>query len=203
MTPSLHDLIPGLRDAEQKYRDESTEAFAGVEPKICGRVDIRPLTARMFLDLQGGDNGLVMKTSRPVNETDVMVLLWRCSPIYVRGDDDVRRFFQATLVDLPAEDAILDCLDYVRRSLAGQPLWKGKQRATPGVGQWAARLVHIFAKEYGWTEDYVLDMPFRRLWQYANRIMEDADATYKEQAPEALRLRQKWLLERNAVKGGG
>ncbi len=203
MSQGLHDLIPGLREAERRYRDEAHESFAGVEARICGKVQVLPMTARMFLDLQGGDNGLVMRNDRPVNEEDVAVLLWRCSPLYSRADEDLRRFYQATLLELPYEDAVVDCLEYVRRSLAGQPLWKGKARATPGVGQWAARLVHIFAKEYGWTEDYVLDLPLRRLWQYANRIMEDADPTYKEQAPDALRLRQLWLEQQNAPKGGG
>ncbi len=157
------------------------------------------MTARMFLDLQGGENGLVMNVARPANEQDLMVLLWRCSPAYCR-DDAARRFFQATLIELPYADAIIEALEYVARSLRGQPLWKGTVRATPGVGNWASRLVHIFAKEYGWSEDYVLDMPFRRLWQYANRIMEDADPTYKEQSPGALRLRQLWLQEQNAAR---
>lgn len=197
MSKTLHDLIPGLREAETRYRDENAEAFAGIEPKICGRVEIAPLTARMFLDLQGADCALVCNVGRPVNDEDVRVMLWRCSPLYRKGDDEVRRFFQASLLELPFEEAVEGLLEYVRRSLAGQPLWKGSIRATPGVGNWAARLVHIFAKQYGWTEDYVLDLPLRRLWQYANRIMEDADATYKEQAPEALRLRQSWLLTKN------
>jgi hypothetical protein len=197
MSKTLHDLIPGLREAESRYRDENAEAFAGVEPKICGRVEIAPLTARMFLDLQGADSPLVGRSDRYPEPADVQVMLWRCSPLYKRGDDDLRRFYQATLIELPFEEAVEGLLEYVRRSLAGQPLWKGSIRATPGVGNWAARLVHLFAKEYGWTEDYVLDLPMRRLWQYANRIMEDADATYKEQAPEALRIRQAWLISQN------
>lgn len=197
MSKTLHDLIPGLRDALARYREENSEAFAGVEPKICGRVEIAPLTARMFLDLQGAENALICRDDRGPDPVDVQVMLWRCSPLYKRGDDDLRRFYQATLLELPFEQTVEDLLEYVRRSLAGQPLWKGSVRATPGVGNWAARLVHIFAKEYGWTEDYVLDLPFRRLWQYANRILEDADSTYKEQPAEALRLRAAWLKQKN------
>lgn len=198
MSKNLHDLIPGLREAEERHRDESAEAFAGIEPKICGRVEILPMTARMFLDLQGADNPLVCRTVRRPAPEDVQVMLWRCSPLYKRGDDELRRFYQATLLELPFDQTVEDLLEYVRRSLAGQPLWKGSVRATPGVGNWAARLVHIFAREYGWTEDCVLDLPFRRLWQYANRIMEDADATYKEQAPGAMELRAAWLKSTNA-----
>lgn len=200
---TLHELIPGLREAEARYRDENAEAFAGVEPKICNRVEVAPLTARMFLDLQGGDNALVSSTDRSPAPADVQVMLWRCSPFYKRGDDDLRRLYQAALLGLPFDQAVEDLLEYVRRSLAGQPLWKGSIRATPGVGNWSARLVHIFAKEYGWTADYVLDLPLRLLWQFANRILEDADSTYKEQAPEGLRIRAEWLRSRRVDQGAG
>lgn len=198
MASTLYDLIPGLREAEERYRSESFEAFAGVEPKICGTVEIKPLTARMFADLEGGECAFLPPIKREVDETDVGVLLWRCSPYYARGDEDLRRFFQGSLAVLPFEDTKNEIFEYLRRSLAGMPLWKGKLRATPGIGQWQARLVHMFAKEYGWTEDVILDLPFRRLWQYANRIVEEADPAYKEQAPAALRLRSEYLQSLNA-----
>lgn len=193
MGGSLQDLIPGLREAVELYRAEAFEAFAGVEPKICQAVEIRPLTSRMFMDLEGGECAFVARVDRPVDETDIGVFLWRCSPFYERGNEDLRRYFQANLVFLPFVDARTEIYDFLRRSLAGMPLWKGKVRATPGVGQWQSRLVHMFAKEYGWTEDYILDLPLRRLWQYANRIVEDSDPAYKEQAPAALKLRADFL----------
>jgi hypothetical protein len=199
MASNLHDLIPGLREAEEQYRAESFEAFAGVEPRICKAFEILPLTPRMFLDLEGGECGFVVKNGRDLDERDIALLLWRCSPYYVRGNDDLRRFHQGAIAILPYVQCVGEISDYLRRSLAGMPLWKGKLRATPGVGIWASRLVHLFAKEYGWSEDQVLDMPFRRLWQYANRILEDKDATYKEQAPAALDLRAKFLARLNAV----
>lgn len=198
MGGSLQDLIPGLAEAVEKYRAEAFEAYAGVEPKICRAVEIRPLTPRMFMDLEGGECGFVAQVGRKVDESDVGVLLWRCSPFYERGNEDLRRFFQANLVWMPFEDARDEIFEYLRRSLAGMPLWKGKVGATPGVGQWQSRVVHMFAKEYGWTEDYVLDLPLRRLWQYANRILEAADPSYKEQAPAALRVRAEFLARANA-----
>lgn len=197
MGGSLQELIPGLAEAVERYRAEAFEAFAGVEPKICSAIEVRPLTSRMFMDLEGGECAFVARTGRRVDETDVGVLLWRCSPFYERGNEDLRRFFQANLVWMPFEDARDQIFDYLRRSLAGMPLWKGKVWATPGVGQWQSRLVHMFAKEYGWTEDYILDLPLRRLWQYANRIVEDADPSYKEQAPAALKLRAEFLERAN------
>jgi hypothetical protein len=198
MVGSLQDLIPGLREAVEQYRSEAFEAFAGVEPKIFRAIEIQPLTARMFMDLEGGECAFVAKSDRPVDERDIGVFLWRCSPYYQRGNEDLRRLFQASLVPLPFEDVRDEIFEYLRRSLAGMPLWKGKLRASPGVGQWQSRIVHMFAKEYGWTEDYILDLPLRRLWQYANRIVEDADPAYKEQAPAALKLRAEFLTKINA-----
>lgn len=199
---TLHDLIPGLREAEDAYRSEAQEAFAGVEPKIAGAVEILPLTPRMLLDLDGAENGFVVgaKADEGITCGDIGVFLWRCSPYYERGNDDLRRFFQANLAPLEYETVVRDVSQYLRRSMAGMPLWKGHAGGARGVTTWASRLVHMFAKEYGWSEAQVLDLPFRRLWQYANRILEGADPKYVERAPEALRLRAQWLHSRNAAR---
>ncbi len=200
MAGNLYDLIPGLRESDDRYRSEAAEAFAGVEPMICGAIEILPLTPRMFLDLEGGECSFVARTGREIDFRDVGLLLWRCSPMYKPRDADLQRLFQATLAALPFADARDEIAEYLRRSLAGMPLWKGKVGGSPGggVAVWASRLVHLFAKEYGWTESAVLEMPFRRLWQYANRILEGADPSYKEQCPESLEIRAKFLQRLNA-----
>jgi hypothetical protein len=57
----------------------------------------------------------------------------------------------------------------------------------------------MFAKEYGWAEEVTLNLPFRRLWQYANRILEDGDPKFRETYPAAARIRNRWLQEQNGL----
>lgn len=199
--PGLPDLISGLREAEDQYRQENAEAFFGMEPDICGMVQIAPFTPKMFIDLDGSGNAFFAKNGTAITASDIAVFLWRCHPLYVFGTEEAKTYrslFNASLFVLPYSQSVDDISAYIRRSWQGMPLWPGKVKKEPGVGQWPARLVHLFAKEYGWSEEYTLNLPFRRLWQYANRILEEQDPKYKEQCARALTLRSEWLIAENA-----
>jgi hypothetical protein len=203
MANGLSDLLPGLREAEDSYRQASAEAFAGIEPKIAGMVDIAPFTPAMFIDLDGAQNAFFSPPGTPITPADVCAFLWRCSPYYTRTDpgaDDIRRFFQANLYVVPYNQAVDDINAYVKRAWLGMPLWKTKVQpeGEKALAQWPARLVHMFAKEYGWLEAYTLNLPFRRLWQYANRILEEHDPKFKEQCSEVLRMRADLLTKLQA-----
>lgn len=193
MVAGLYDLIPGLREAEENYKREQAEAFAGVEPDICGVVSILPFTPQMFLELDGAGNAFFHK--KPINPEDIAVFLWRTSPIYQRAADDLRRFFVGSLATLDYQQSALEICEYIRRSWSGRPS-TGKL-STPSLGQWPSRIVHLFASEYGWSEEYILNLPFRRLWQYANRIKEERNNEYRETCPDAMALRSRWLQEQN------
>jgi len=190
------DFIPGLREAEAKYRDEQTEAFAGVEPDICEIVAVLPFTPQMFIELSGAENAfLAQKVIKPV---DVAQFLWRVSTGFDRTDKAKRQAFNQYVSLLPFDQAVDETLDYVNRAWATMPLWPGGGAATPSAGIWPSRIVDIFASEYGWTEEYILNLPFRRLWQYANRVLERKNEKYVQRCPEALRLRAEWLKSVNS-----
>jgi hypothetical protein len=201
MAIGLSDLIPGLREAEDRYRRENAEAFAGVEPRICGMVDILPMTPKMFIDLEGAENALFSRAGKEITPGDICTFLWRCSPHYRFGDDEavtLRRLFNASLFVLPAQPAIDGIVEYIRRSWSGMPQWKSKGSPDQGVAQWPSRLVHMFAKEYGWLEEYTLNLPFRRLWQYANRVLESNDPDYREICSAAMKARADYLIKLQA-----
>lgn len=201
MAPGLSDLIPGLREAEDSYRQAASEAFAGVEPNIAGTVEILPFTPQMFIELDGAGNAFFNGTD--ITPADICAFLWRCSPYYTRDGqaaEDTRRFFNGSLYVLNYPKAVDDIKAYIKRAWLGMPLWKTKVKPTgeQAIGQWPARLVHMFAREYGWLEAYVLNLPFRRLWQYANRILEEHDPKYSEQVHESMRLRSQYLAKLQA-----
>lgn len=190
---SLEETIPGLREAEGNFREYLMEGFLGVEPDICGAIGVLPLTPQMYIELEACGNALC--TNRPATPVDVAVFLWRVNPGFFRTDQELRLKFNQCVAMLPWERTLLDCYAYMKRAWQGMPQWKtGKGPASAGV--WPSRIVHMLATEYGWRDDYILNLPFRRLWQYANRILETNDRDYVQKAPGAMELRAKWLKER-------
>jgi hypothetical protein len=192
----LYDLIPGLKEAEDQYRADSYEAFAKLEAPICGRVEILPFTPQMFIELDGCDNAVFKKKDEGVPAADLMIFLWRTSPNYCR-DAELRRLFLVSLADLEYKQAVNEVLSYLQRTWKGMPLWRSSHGKGPSLGQWPSRLVHMFGKNYGWSEEQTLNTPFRRLWQYANRILESDDPKYSEMSRDAQKIRGDWLRDRN------
>jgi hypothetical protein len=193
------DFIPGVKEAEARFHEEQLEAFAGIEPEICGCFSPQPLTPQIYLELSGADNGFF--NSGTVTPVDVAVFLWRVSPGFKRDDKELRKTFNQFISVLSFDQAVTEILEYIRRSLAPMPQWPGSDGPT-SAGVWPSRIVDLFASEYGWSEEYTLNMPFRRLWQYANRILERKNDKYTHKCPEELALRSKWLEETNRVQTG-
>lgn len=196
MASGISDLISGLREAEDQYRQDAAEAFAGVELDICG-IPVLPMTPKMFIDLDGAGNAFFGRPGTPITAGDCAAVLWRCSPCYTL-DPQMRSFFNAHLALTNYNDIVDGITAYIERSWSGMPLWPGKPGKEKGLGQWPSRLVHLFAKEYSWKEEYILNLPFRRLWQYANRILEEHDPKYKEKSAKVMKLREEWLIAENS-----
>ncbi len=199
-------LLPAIQGAEVQYKEQNSIAFAGIEPSIVGMVEILPLTPKMFLDLEGAGNAFFAPKGTEITVGDLAAFLWRCSPYYSFGRPDsiaTRRFFNANLFVVPFHRAVDEIEEYIVRAWSGMPLWRKSPTSAANLAQWPSRLVHMFAKEYGWSEEYILNLPFRRLWQYANRILESHDPDYRELCNAAMRIRQKWLEAVNNVTKGG
>jgi hypothetical protein len=194
------DFIPGIREAEEKFHEEVLESFAGVEPDICGMVEVVPLTPQIFIELSSAGNAFFNreKTEGIVTAVDVAVFLWRVSPGFERKDKERRQLFNQVISLLPFVDAVKEINEYIIRSWSAMPQWPGAAGPSKSAGVWPSRIVDMFASEYGWREEYILNMPFRRLWQYANRILERRVENYTHKVPEVLRLRQKWLEQANS-----
>lgn len=190
------DFIPGIREAEAKFKEELIEAFAGVEPDICGAIEVRPFTPQMFIELSGCGNGFFLQDKR-VTEIDVAVFLWRVSKGFDRKAKKNRKKFNEFVSVLPFEQCVFQILDYIKRAWWAMPQWPGSPDASPSAGVWPSRIVDLLACEYGWTEEYTLNLPFRRLWQYVNRILERNVKDYTHKCPQTLALRDKWLKEQN------
>lgn len=190
----IDKLIPGEKEAAEKFRTEQILSFAGVEPDI-GAVAVKPFTPAMFIDLEIGESGFF--GGRSPGPSDLAVMLWRVSEAYERGNAAKRTQFNYFVGMMNHDEAMTGCFDYLRRAWLAMPEWPGSKGGPKSVGIWPSRLVHMFGTEYGWLEEYTLNLPFRRLWQYANRILESNSDRYVQKAPGVRSARADWLKEEN------
>jgi hypothetical protein len=158
---SIADQIPGLADAierEQHIRDTS---FLGLPENVCG-FDVSPLTLRHVLTL-GAIGSPFMRGGHPmthdVGAFMVVVGEWK---VFKRW----RNLRKLGLVSFRESVEQVDA--FVKESFQDSP--SGSQKDGVSYYSFAASLVDLFAREYGWTEKDILDAPMKRLFQYIKAI---------------------------------
>lgn len=205
----LHELIPGLAKAERDYQTLQIEGFLGVEDPIAG-IEVLPFTPRMFLELDYAGNRCLGEDRSP-HPLHVEQFLWRVSAGFdrVRSDAKVPGSPRRLVVAAMAASGYVETVDeihaylYKAWAVKPQPIVKarvnrpGARLPPKSAGTWVSSLVDAVACQYGWTEAEILDCPFRRLWQYANRILERHVPEFAQICPEAMELRAQWLEEAN------
>lgn len=192
----LEDIIPGLREAGKDYKGAQMRAFIMAVDPIC-HVPVRPFTPQMFLELEFAGNWFVDPQQDLPSEVDIIQFIWRVSEKFTRAERGPPRAFTQFLSFADYADAVVQIRKYIKASNELRPLWPGGN-GPKSDGFWVARLVHIIASEYGWPESDILSIPFCKLWQYCNRILEANSRNFVEQAPQVLALRDRWLNEQNS-----
>jgi hypothetical protein len=169
----LLDQIPGYREAVEaaEMEEESLRDFAytGWPESICG-AEVKQFTPRHFLllcsikspFLCGGD---------PSPE-DVGLFLWVVSPEFKPFDLEARARFLESIITLPYAESVQEIRAYIDRARFDRP--SGGSGST-AVASFFASLVHVFASEYGWSRDQVLDSPMAALYQELRMIIRDHD----------------------------
>jgi hypothetical protein len=152
----------------------------------------------MFLELDGVGNDLMREVQAPQVD-HLAMFVWRISQDFDRLNVWRRRRFLHRFRRVPYGATVIDCREYLRRNYAPMPTIAVENVQT--VAAWPSVIVHVLASEYHWTEDAILDLPFRRLFQYLNRIFEKRDPKYRQQSVAALRLRDEWLQKMNKRSG--
>jgi hypothetical protein len=195
MGQTLYELIPGLREAEDAFRDEQLEAFVGIEPPIAG-VEVNPFTPRMLIELEGVGNGVALCDEAP-SSADLAMFVWRISMEFNRRGGWRRALFLARFRRfVEYGPTVVACREYLHRAHAPRP--SSNPVAKLPCSAWLSDWVHIFGIKYHWTVDQTMDTSFRILWQQMNRVREEADPKYRQVCNEALRLRVEYLKNLNA-----
>jgi len=219
---SLLDIIPDYREAlvaEQFRRDA---AFLPVAEQIAGFA-LRPVRLRDYVALRLCRSPFLVATGSPAQPQDVANFLWLLSPDYVPGVNPVERqeharrcrriFFPRSQPrwlrfgwmcrDVEAANArrfknfsaiVTAIEDFVENTMADGVCAGGATGASYYSD--AAGICGLLAREYGWSEEAVLDLPLTRIWQYLNEIKRSHGAKVSLNNPSD-HVRARWLASIN------
>ena len=158
---TLTDQIPGLREAieqEQHIRDTS---FLALPESVCG-FDVKPLTLRHVLTL-GAVGSPFMRGGYP-RPNDVGAFL-----IVVGDWKGFKRWCCLRKLGRVAfRDAVESVDSFVKESFQDAPASGSAESVS--YYSFAASIVDVFGREYGWRESDILDAPVKRLFQYLKAI---------------------------------
>ena len=158
---TLCDQIPGLREAierEQHIRDTS---FLELPESVCG-FDLQPLTLRHILTL-GSIGSPFMRGGHPMPH-DVGAFM-----CVVGGWHGFKRWRNLRKIGrISFRESVGQVDAFVSESFQDAP--GGIEADSTSYYSFAASLVDLFGREYGWTEREILDAPVKRLFQYVKAI---------------------------------
>ena len=183
---TLCDQIPGLREAieaEQHIRDTS---FLELPESVCG-FDVKPLTLRHVLTL-GAVGSPFMRGGHPTpNDLGAFLIVvgdWK-------GFNRWRNLRRLGRVEF--RKAVVAVDSFVKESFQDSPGGSG----VDGVSYYsfAASIVDLFGREYGWREADILDAPVKRLFQYLKAISRRNGETVLFNPSD--RIRSQWMEKVN------
>jgi hypothetical protein len=166
--------FPGYCDALRQEREARDYAFLDLPRSICG-IDVAPLTVRQLLarlalrcpfvaDLPAE---VIMQFPDPAGE--IGAFIWHVSIARARclgrplAEYRARQAFCKHLAFVSGEDAIAGIKDYLKITFLDAPGSGGKTYIP--TASIAATLVDIFATDYGWNDDRILDSALVKLYQ--------------------------------------
>jgi hypothetical protein len=218
---SLLELIPGYAaaiEAEQLVRDA---AFYPV-PELVGGFKCRPMTLTDYMILRTSKNPLLY--GQVPTPEQLAAFLWLLSPEYrptdlkgrakflkrcrkhfmpppYRALLNTKRAQARQLVRVQRATAIFDAvvkaaLDYVAETLQDRPPRAATIVFEADYFSDAAGLCAQFARQYGWSEQAVLAMPLKRIFQYLNE-MQQHSGSKKPLCNPSDQVRADWLRAAN------
>lgn len=192
---SLFDVIPGYREAVEREQQVRSAGFLDVPGDICG-IAVRALTLRHLVELELARSAFLVGGRATLGEC--AFFLWVVSVDRASGTCGQRRFARrCRKLPLPALAREID--GYLDEQMQDAPGGSGRAGAVCYTS-WVADMAHIFATEYGWSDETTLETPVVRLMQYLKRIHRRADPKAPLFNPSDA-VRDRWLREQNSKKG--
>lgn len=171
----LHQLIPGLREAEERDGSQWDAAWLGLNESICG-IEVKPYTPRHDLIL--GWNGMrspFLGGDWPERGTGIaeaaLQFMWVVSPIFPNCTQLERMKFNRKVGKfLDSKNLFAEIALYVEGAFADAPT--ASKAGRRDFYSWFAGACDLFASEYGWTPQQLIDMPMKQIFQLAKSMRE-------------------------------
>jgi hypothetical protein len=158
---NLTDQIPGLAEAIEKEQHVRDTSFLELPESVCG-FDVKPLTLRHVLTL-GAVGSPFMRGGHPMPH-DIGAFL-----IVVADWKGFKRWCCLRKLGRVAfRDAVESVDSFVKESFQDAPASGAAESVS--YYSFAASIVDVFGREYGWSEAETLDVPLKRLFQYLKAI---------------------------------
>jgi hypothetical protein len=139
---------------------------------IIAGLKVQPLTLRLLILLDQVGSVFVTGKWRSVLEDNIGVelrkFLWLVSWEYSPNDERARRKFIKQVDKIDSAEVINEIREYIDAAFTDAP--GGSVRDQTPHASMAAETVDLFAKEYGWHPETILELPMAQLWQYRNCI---------------------------------
>jgi hypothetical protein len=168
---NLADVIPGLREAEEREGSAWDAAWLGLNESICG-IEVKPFTPRH--DLMLGWNGLrspFLGGPWPEDGLDLVAhinaFMWGVSPGFAPNQPLREFLFIRRLRKSPAgkdvKSLIAGIARYAQEAYADAPSSGGYD--SPSFNSWFSDACDLFGAEYGWRPEDIIDRPMKQIWQ--------------------------------------
>ena len=191
MSRELYQIIPGLEAAVARECRIREQSFLGLPDRIAG-IDVPRLTLRHVSWLTQAGSPFV--TGGRVTPYDVGAFFLALTE--ARG---WRRWWLLRRLSLMDGPALVKAVEaYLEEQFQDAPPRAAGEPVSYYSGQ--AGLVDLFASEYGWSADTVLDEPVQRLFQYLKAIKARRNPGAIQFNPSDS-VRGRWLKEQNALAG--
>lgn len=159
---SIVDIIPGYREAIRFESNLRIASFLG-NTELLGGFKVYSLTPRLFSVLVAMESPLLV--GGDVKLENIFSFIW---VIKVKEENESPAEFFEKLKQTDLEQVVIDVEDYLKYSFVDSIKGNGSVDA-PLVCP-IASYVDILASEYGWGEQEILDIPYRRIIQYIRSI---------------------------------
>ena len=184
-------LPPEITKAIRQCETWQEEAWLEVPMEICG-IPVMPMTLRHFFLLQGAESPFVNGAN--FTPADIGVFLWIVSPSYVPCPKE-RDAFAKRVAHIKIAQAEREINAYVEQAFSEADTAEDENKAKK-YANFIAYQIDMFAKEYGWCVQEILDLPMAQVFQLNTAI---AERYARESGKKYTKLRYVDMIEARAL----
>lgn len=189
---SLLELIPGYKEAVRLENQSRDLSFLSHRENICG-MEVLSMNLKHFILLDGIRSPFLYE--RLGDPADAVMFLWILSPEWKPTKCREKKRLIKRCRRLNYGQLTKEILEYVKQTFQDSPSGRTGEEYIPFMSC-AAVFVDRLASQYGWTDETILNVPLRRLFQYQRAIRKRLD-------PKAIlfnesdKVRGQWLAQSN------